>query len=147
LLNVPIPPVYTAELQDQREIVIDGQQRLVSFFSFIDEKFPKGEEFKLRGLQVLRELNSKSFKDLEKSVQRAFENYGLPMIIITKDSDEEVNDPTCLICQQKIQTIDDAEIDHVEHYWRGGETISSNARLTHRFCNRSRGGGDAASFH
>jgi hypothetical protein len=51
------------------------------------------------------------------------------------------NDPTCLICQQKIQAIDDAEIDHIEHYWRGGETISSNARLTHRFCNRSRGGG------
>jgi len=46
--------------------------------------------------------------------------------------------PTCSICGQKIQIVDDAEVDHIEHYWRGGKTIPSNARLTHRFCNRSR---------
>ena len=48
--------------------------------------------------------------------------------------------PTCRICQQRLQHIDDAELDHVEHYWRGGLTIPENARLVHRFCNRSRGG-------
>lgn len=48
------------------------------------------------------------------------------------------SNPTCTICSQKIHTIDDAEIDHVEHYWRGGKTIPSNARLTHRYCNRAR---------
>jgi len=46
--------------------------------------------------------------------------------------------PTCAICGQKIHIIDDAEVDHVEQYWRGGKTIPSNARLTHRYCNRSR---------
>ena len=46
----------------------------------------------------------------------------------------------CAICGQHIVDINDAEIDHVEHYWRGGRTISENARLVHRFCNRSRGG-------
>jgi len=50
------------------------------------------------------------------------------------------NNPTCRICGQRINVLDDAEIDHVEHYWRGGETIPSNARLTHRYCNRARGG-------
>jgi len=45
---------------------------------------------------------------------------------------------TCAICGQRIQIIDDAEVDHVEQYWRGGKTIPSNARLTHRYCNRSR---------
>lgn len=49
-------------------------------------------------------------------------------------------DPTCTICGQRIQTADDAEVDHVEHYWRGGATIPENARLTHRHCNRVRGG-------
>ncbi len=29
----------------------------------------------------------------------------------------------------------------IEHYWRGGKTIPSNARLAHRFCSRQRGGG------
>jgi len=45
---------------------------------------------------------------------------------------------TCAICGQKIHIIDDAEIDHIEQYWRGGKTIPANARLTHRYCNRAR---------
>jgi len=47
-------------------------------------------------------------------------------------------DTTCSICDQKIRLIDDAEVDHIEQYWRGGKTIPSNARLTHRYCNRAR---------
>lgn len=50
------------------------------------------------------------------------------------------NDPTCQICGQRIHDVDDAEVDHIEHYWRGGKTIPENARLTHRYCNRVRGG-------
>ena len=46
--------------------------------------------------------------------------------------------PTCQICKQHIESIDDAEVDHIEFYWRGGRTIPENARLVHRFCNRSR---------
>jgi hypothetical protein len=46
--------------------------------------------------------------------------------------------PVCTICNQKIEHIDDSEIDHIEFYWRGGKTVPENARLTHRFCNRSR---------
>jgi predicted transcriptional regulator len=48
------------------------------------------------------------------------------------------SNPTCAICGQKIHIIDDAEVDHIEQYWRGGKTIPLNARLTHRYCNRSR---------
>ena len=47
---------------------------------------------------------------------------------------------TCPICNQRISGIDDAEIDHITCFWRGGKTIEENARLTHRFCNRSKGG-------
>lgn len=49
--------------------------------------------------------------------------------------------PVCAICQQKIMVLDDAELDHIEFYWRGGKTIPENARLVHRYCNRARGGG------
>lgn len=44
--------------------------------------------------------------------------------------------PVCNICGNKIMIIDDAVIDHIEHYWRGGKTIPSNARLAHRYCNQ-----------
>lgn len=54
--------------------------------------------------------------------------------------DMHSRDPSCKICGQHIQSAEDAEVDHVLHYWRGGATISENARLTHRYCNRARGG-------
>ena len=47
-------------------------------------------------------------------------------------------DKTCAICKQKIPLLIDAEVDHIEHYWKGGKTIPENARLVHRHCNRTR---------
>lgn len=48
------------------------------------------------------------------------------------------NNPTCAICGQSINSIDDAAVDHIEQYWMGGKTIPENARLAHRYCNWSR---------
>ncbi len=48
--------------------------------------------------------------------------------------------PVCKKCGSRINDIDDAAVDHVKHYWRGGETIPENARLLHRYCNIERGG-------
>lgn len=41
----------------------------------------------------------------------------------------------CKICKQEIKTLLDASLDHEEHYWRGGQTVPSNASLVHRLCN------------
>jgi 5-methylcytosine-specific restriction endonuclease McrA len=49
--------------------------------------------------------------------------------------------PTCQLCNQEILDMDDSEVHHLEEYWRGGKTIPENAALTHRFCNKSHGGG------
>lgn len=46
--------------------------------------------------------------------------------------------PTCALCAQHIADLDDAAVDHIEQYWRGGKTIPENARLAHRYCNWSR---------
>jgi hypothetical protein len=51
---------------------------------------------------------------------------------------------TCRLCGNRIHTLDDAEVDHIQHYWRGGKTVPENARLAHRFCNRSRRHGTEA---
>jgi hypothetical protein len=59
ILNVPIPIIYTAEdEQSGKEVVIDGQQRLLTFHAF------KNNQFKLKGLTILKELNGYKFKDL-----------------------------------------------------------------------------------
>lgn len=59
ILNVPIPAIYTAEDEKTvKELVIDGQQRLLTFHGFINNKF------KLKGLSVLSELNGYFYRDL-----------------------------------------------------------------------------------
>ena len=69
LLDIPLPVVYLSEEDDSKESVIDGQQRLTAFFSFIDGKFPSGSDFKLTGLKVFTELNRKAFRDLDEKIQ------------------------------------------------------------------------------
>jgi hypothetical protein len=49
------------------------------------------------------------------------------------------NNPTCAICQQKIDHIEDAEVDHILAFVMGGTTTSENAQLAHRYCNRQKG--------
>lgn len=69
LLEIPLPVIYLSEEMGGKEIVIDGQQRLTAFFSFIDGVFPDGREFKLTGLEVFNELNRKLFKELDDELQ------------------------------------------------------------------------------
>jgi hypothetical protein len=47
-------------------------------------------------------------------------------------------EPTCTLCGNEIKTLDDSVLDHIKHYWRGGQTIPTNARLAHRACNLAR---------
>jgi hypothetical protein len=116
LLRVPIPAVYTAEETDGSEIVIDGQQRLLSLFSFYDGIFPKknskGEQetFKLTGLRVLKDLNGTSFKEWQKPQQREFLNYPIPLTTITKDSDPEVRFEIFERLNSGAQTLNDQEL-------------------------------------
>ena len=46
---------------------------------------------------------------------------------------------TCHLCGQEITEFDDATVDHVQPYSKGGRTTPDNARLAHRFCNSSKG--------
>jgi len=91
LLKVPIPMIYSAEEKDGKEIIVDGQQRLISIFSFIDEVFPpENKTFWLKGLGVLEEFEGLRFKQLDEPIQDKILNYSIPFTIIQKDSDEEI---------------------------------------------------------
>lgn len=90
LLDVPIPVVYLAEEQDGSYSVIDGQQRLTSFLSFLEGKFPDSRPFKLSGLKVLSELNRKLFIDLESELQKKIRSSTIHSIIIKKESNPDI---------------------------------------------------------
>jgi uncharacterized protein DUF262 len=90
LLSIPIPVVYISEEPDNREYVIDGQQRLTSFFSFLDGRFPDGGDFKLTGLQVFSELNGKACVDLSDTLQDTVRYYKLRTVTFRRESDENL---------------------------------------------------------
>jgi hypothetical protein len=90
LLDVPIPVVYLAEEQDGSYSVIDGQQRLTSFLSFLEGKFPDNRPFKLSGLKVLPELNRKLFTDLDPELQKKIRSTTIHSIIIKKESNSDI---------------------------------------------------------
>ena len=91
ILNIPLPLIFTAEVDDGEEVV-DGQQRLTLIFSYIDGRFPDGEPFKLsRNLKILRkEIGGKPFRDLGKGFQKKIKKCALPIITISRDSQEDI---------------------------------------------------------
>lgn len=86
LLAVPLPIIYLAEEEDGKESVIDGQQRLTSFFSFMDGTFPNGESFRLTGLKVFDELNRKTYQELDEILQDKIRYYQIRAITIQHNS-------------------------------------------------------------
>ena len=70
--------------------VVDGQQRLTSICSFIDGCFPDGKEFRLSGLQVLEELNGKTFDSLDDKLQNEILSADLRLIVIKQESNPDV---------------------------------------------------------
>ena len=88
LLDIPLPVIYLSEQKDGKEYVIDGQQRLTSFFSFISGKFlDDGKDFKLKGLKVFKELNGNTFKEIGDDLQDKVSSCMLRTITFKKESD------------------------------------------------------------
>lgn len=95
LLDIPLPVIYLTEEKNDIIYVIDGQQRLTTFFSFIDGKLPDpklpyGRDFRLTGLKVYSECNGSLFRDLRPEYQKKIRYYKLRTITFRKQSHEDL---------------------------------------------------------
>ena len=90
LLDIPLPVIYLSEEMDGKEYVIDGQQRLTTFFSFIDGQFPNGNNFKLSGLKVFTELNRKLFIEISDELQDKIRYCKFRTITFRKESEADL---------------------------------------------------------
>ena len=92
LMDMPIPVIYLAEEKDGTYSVIDGKQRLTTFIYFLKGVYPSpdNKKFVLRGLKVLDELNGKCFAELDKKHQQKIKTSTLHIIIIKKESNEDI---------------------------------------------------------
>lgn len=84
LLRIPLPVVYVSEESEEETLVIDGQQRLTTLFRFMNN------EFLLRNLRLLPELNAKAFRDLDGKLQRRFEDTPITAFSIQPGSDPRI---------------------------------------------------------
>lgn len=90
LLDIPLPVIYLSEEKDGNEYVIDGQQRLTAFFSFIDGKFPDGKDFNLSGLKVITEVNKKSYKEINDELQDKIRYCKIRTITFRRESESDL---------------------------------------------------------
>lgn len=84
LLNVPIPPCYLSENEENELDVIDGQQRIYSLFRYVEN------QFSLRELEALPEFNGLRFFELPNKEQRKIRTHTLRCIVVTNESHPEI---------------------------------------------------------
>lgn len=77
LMRIPLPVFYLAEQIDGRVVVVDGLQRLTTFYRYLNNKFA------LSGLDDAGvDLNGKYFKDLHPRFQNRIEDTNLTLYLI-----------------------------------------------------------------
>jgi uncharacterized protein with ParB-like and HNH nuclease domain len=84
IMNVPIPPIYFAEEEDGKWLVIDGLQRLNSLLRFFQN------EFGLKKLDILEDIDKHKYKDLPPKAKSLLDNGQLRANVIRKDSHPDI---------------------------------------------------------
>jgi uncharacterized protein with ParB-like and HNH nuclease domain len=88
LIGLPVPQVFFYVDGDNRNLVIDGQQRLLTVFYYFEGFFGKENEkgkrqvFRLSGLNEKNPFHNKTFEQLDEKTKRKLENAVLRAINI-----------------------------------------------------------------
>lgn len=83
LMRIPLPVFYLAEQQDGDVVVVDGLQRLSTFYSYLTDGF------KLKGLSYATELNGLYFSDLSPKLKNRVEDTQLILYMIDNKVPEQ----------------------------------------------------------
>lgn len=84
IMNVPIPPIYLAEEEDGKWLVVDGLQRLNSLKRYFEN------EFGLKKLDIIKDLEKSKYKDLPPKAKSLLANGQLRANVIRKDSHPDI---------------------------------------------------------
>lgn len=91
LLGINLPPIFIYKRKDGIKEVIDGQQRLLSIIGFLGEEYrnennksvlTKKNNFKLKGLKILSELNGSNYAKLSEDYKDKILDFTVDIIII-----------------------------------------------------------------
>lgn len=84
LLDLPLPLFYFAQQEKGPTVVIDGQQRLMAIFNYLDG------EYALTGLGPLKVLEGNKFNKLDDDLQERIEDFKLSVVEILRESEESI---------------------------------------------------------
>lgn len=118
LLGLPVPPIFLfVSKEDERQLVVDGQQRMKTVFYFFDGTFgepvyDKKTVFRLKGLSESSPYYNKTFEQLSEKDQRRLKNSVLRSFII-----------------QQLDPADDTSVYHVFERLNTGGTALSNQEV------------------
>jgi len=94
-IGLPVPQVFFYENSDGQLEVIDGQQRITSIAYFFEGYFGEADAkgnrkvFRLRGLEQRKDLEGKSFEELDDRTKRKIKNASLRGVTVKQLSPEE----------------------------------------------------------
>ncbi len=100
LLGISLPAIFVFKRSNGINEVIDGQQRLLTLLGFIgsdyvDETdkrvYSKNHNFSLRKLRILKELESKSFSELDEAQRNKIMDFQLYLVEIDEVQNPEFN--------------------------------------------------------
>lgn len=98
ILGMPIPPIFVIELEDGKYELIDGLQRLSSYFHFrgalelqlADRIIAAGEELVLSDCDIVSELNGLNHATLPSAMQIRLKRHFIRVEVIRKESDQRL---------------------------------------------------------
>ncbi len=83
-----VPPVHVIELDDGKQEVLDGQQRLVSIRDFVHGNLRVDGDIEPFNAKIAK-LDGLTFKELPKTIQRKFNRFTITVNTITDYDPEE----------------------------------------------------------
>ncbi len=98
LLGINLPPIFLYKKLNNSKEVVDGQQRLLSIIGFLGEqfynedgelKYSRNNNFKLKGLKILTELEGANFSSLPDYYQDKILDFVIDLIIIEETVNEK----------------------------------------------------------
>jgi uncharacterized protein with ParB-like and HNH nuclease domain len=93
LIRIPLPAFYIDATDDNKWIVIDGQQRLITIKHFVlglTENYKQDNVLRLSNLEFLTQFNGKSYEEIPRNYQRRINETQITIYLIEKGTPEEL---------------------------------------------------------